>query len=64
MYAKVENPDWELINIDKYYRVWCEIMPSYDNKSKLYRLMTKILKILTSHRRDVDITNKYVTQLK
>ena len=51
------------IDICKYYRVWCEIIPSKTTIVNSMDVQLKGLKILTFHRSDVCITNMYVMQI-
>ena len=62
MYAKVERPEQKLTQVKtkehdvKSYQVMMNIVKFTD-------VRLKILKILITHRRDVDTVNEYVTQL-
>ena len=62
MYTKVKKT--AEIDLVKYYRVWCEIIPSQNNYNKLYICTTKNIEKLTPHRKYVGLTYMYVTQIK
>ena len=63
MYVKVERPEWKLtqVNTIEYDAKSCQVMRTIVNFTWVQQ---NILKIITSHRRDVDTVNKYVTQLQ
>ena len=55
----------DLIKIDpgKNYIAWYEILPGQNNKLSCTYVRLKGLKILSAHRRDVGISDKFVTQI-
>ena len=62
MYVKVEVPKQKLIKVNNIYcnAKSCQVMKTILNVTNVQQ---KILKILTTHRRDFDTFNYYVTQL-
>ena len=51
------------IDLGKYYRVWCEIIPSQNDYIKLYRCTTKIILKTTAHRINVPKEDMNVAQI-
>ena len=55
--------DWKTqseYDLGKYYKVWCEIIPSWDNYRKFYRDTTKNIENFNGSKKDMLVLSKWL----